>query len=159
MALKRTDGPTAIVLTRQKLAALEREGEFPREDAERGAYVLADAERPEAVLAATGSEVHLALEAAGSLRMEGRGVRVVSVTCLELLLQQDEAYRNELFPPDVPVATFEAGRSDPWRVLAGKDGLCIGIDRFGASAPGGVVAEQLGLSPTRVIGRLRDWLP
>jgi transketolase len=157
-ALERTDGPTAILLTRQKLPALKPEGGFPLATASRGAYVVADADRPQAVLAATGSEVALALEVRKTLESGGKRLRVVSVTCLELLLAQERAFRDALFPPGVPVATLEAGRTDPWRVLAGTGGLTLGIDRFGASAPGNQVAEHLGLTAAAASVRVREWI-
>jgi transketolase len=145
-ALERRDGPTAILLTRQKLPPLEGPGGLPVADASRGGWVVADAEAPEVVLAATGSEVHLALDARRELAAAGRRIRVVSVTSLELLLGQDRSFRESLFPKGVPVATIEAGRTDPWRVLAGTEGWTFGIDGFGTSAPGPVVAEHLGLT-------------
>ena len=157
-ALERTDGPTAILLTRQKLPALKPDGGFSAARASRGAYIVADTERPEAVLAATGSEVEMALGVRKELEGEGRRLRVVSVPCLELLLAQDDAFRESLFPPGIPVATLEAGRTDPWRVLAGSGGLTVGLDGFGASAPGGIVAEYLGFTVPVVSRRVREWL-
>lgn len=158
-ALERRDGPTAILLTRQKLPPLKGPAGLPVADASRGGWVVADAEAPEAVLAATGSEVHLALEARRELAAAGRRIRVVSVTSLELLLDQDRSFRESLFPKGVPVATIEAGRTDPWRVLAGIDGWTFGIDTFGASAPGAVVAEHLGLTAGAVARAVLERLP
>jgi transketolase len=83
---------------------------------------------------------------------------VVSVLCFELFQRQDEAYRQRLFPEGVPVATIEAGRTDPWRALAGPRGLTLGIDTFGASAPAEVLAEKFGLTAETVTARLREWL-
>ena len=158
MALARTGGPTAILLTRQKVPALAREATGELADMRRGAYVLAGRGEPEVILAATGSEVHLALAARDVLAAEGRSVRVVSVPCLDLFLEQDEDYRGALFPAGARVATLEAGITAPWRVLAGPDGLTLGLDRFGASAPAGELAKQFGFTADSVLERVREWL-
>jgi transketolase len=158
MALERTDGPTAILLTRQNVPAIRREATGPLADPRKGAYLVAGDGAPDAVVAATGSEVHLAVAAREALAREGRRLNVVSMPCLEVFAAQAAAHRDGLFPPGVPVATVEAGRTDPWRALAGPAGLCIGVDRFGASAPAGVLAEKFGLTPQGVTGRIREWL-
>jgi len=157
-ALERTDGPTALLLTRQKVPALVREAEGDLADPGRGAYLIAGDERPDAVVAATGSEVHLAVEARRSLGGEGHRLNVVSVPCLEIFLAQDAGYRERLFPSGVPVATVEAGRTVSWGALAGSGGLTLGIDRFGASAPAGEVAEKLGMTADSVTRSLREWI-
>jgi transketolase len=157
MALERRDGPTAILLTRQKLPPIPRE-QVDEATLRRGAYIVGDADEPHAVVAATGSEVHLALAAREALAKEGRRLRVVSVPCLELFLEEDTAYRRGLFPKGVPVATVEAGRADPWHLLTGADGLRIGIDRFGASAPYAVLGEKFGFTADSVTERVRTWL-
>ena len=102
--------------------------------------------------------MHLAVAAREALAAEGVELHVVSVLSLELFQRQDEGYRRRLFPEGVPVATLEAGRTDPWRVLAGRDGLTLGIDTFGASAPAEVLAERFGLTTEGVTARLREWL-
>ena len=158
MALERTDGPTALLLTRQKLPAIVREATGELADPRRGAYLVAGEGRPHAVVAGTGSELQLAVAARKELAGEGKDLHVVSVPCLEIFREQDPAYREQLFPAGVPVATIEAGRTEPWRSLTGLDGLCIGIDRFGASAPAGVVAEKLGITRDHVTPRIREWL-
>ena len=83
---------------------------------------------------------------------------MVSVACLEEFEAQDAAYRDALFPKGVPVATIEAGRTAPWKVLSGRDGLNLGIDRFGASAPGSVLGDRFGMTAEAVTARIRDWL-
>jgi transketolase len=158
MALERTDGPTALLLSRQKLPAIRREAAGPLADPRRGAYAVAGDDAPQAIVAATGSELHLAVAARTALAAEGRRIRVVSVPCLELFERQEPDYRDRLFPRGVPVATIEAGRTDPWRALAGPHGLSIGIDRYGASAPAELLAEKLGLTPELVTQRIRQWL-
>jgi len=158
MALRRTDGPTAILLTRQTLPVIERTATGHLAEMSAGAYLVAGSDSPEAVVAATGSELHLALAARAALAAAGRRINVVSVPCLELFWTQRAVYRQRLFPGGVPVATVEAGSTWPWRVLAGTDGLTIGIDRYGASAPAEVNAEQFGFTAAAVTQKIRDWL-
>jgi transketolase len=158
LALERADGPTAILLTRQSVPAIRRETTGDLAEPRRGAYLVAGDGRPDAVVAATGSELHLAVAAREALAAEGRRLNVVSIPCLERFARQDGAYRQRLFPRGVPVATIEAGRTEPWKALSGPDGLNIGIDRFGASAPAEVLAEKLGLTAERVTQRIREWL-
>jgi transketolase len=158
MALERTEGPTALLLSRQKLPPIVRDAAGDLADPRRGAYLVGRSDRPDAVIAATGSELHLAVGARELLSKEGKRVDVVSVPCLDLFLEQDPAFRARLFPKDVPVATVEAGRTDPWRVLAGPDGLTLGIDRYGASAPYPILAEKFGFTAESVAARVLDWL-
>ncbi|HKQ63254.1 MAG TPA: transketolase [Candidatus Polarisedimenticolaceae bacterium] len=157
-ALARADGPSAIVLTRQKLPAIRREATGELADPRRGGYLVAGDDRPQAIVAATGSELQLAVGARERLAQGGKRLNVVSIPCYEILVEQDSAYRERLFPAGVPIATIEAGRSDPWRQLSGPTGLNIGIDRFGASAPAEVIAEKLGFTVDAVTARLREWL-
>jgi transketolase len=107
---------------------------------------------------ATGSEVSLAVAAATALTSEGLRVRVVSMPCVEVFVAQDDAYRAEVLPATGRRVSLEAGRTDLWRGWVGFDGLCIGIDHFGASAPAPVLAEEYGLTPERVTARIRTWL-
>jgi transketolase len=158
MALERRDGPAALLLSRQKVPPLDRRSAGELADPRRGAYLVAGDYDPDAVIAASGSEVHVALAAREALGREGKKINVVSMLCMELFDAQDDAHREALFPAGVPVATIEAGRTDPWKALAGRNGLCIGIDRFGASAPAGVLAEQYGLTAHQVTERIRAWL-
>ncbi len=158
MALERKDGPTALSLTRQKVPAIERTATGELSDPRRGAYLIAGEENPEAIVAGTGSELQLAVAARKALAALGKRINVVSIPCVEVFHEQDADYRNALFPRGVPVATIEAGRTDPWRALTGPDGLNIGIDRFGASAPWTVIAEKLGFTPDAVTARIREWL-
>ena len=152
MALNRTDGPTCLILTRQGLPTLEREAG----GLHRGAYVLRDG--TDAVIVATGSEVSVALTAADTLQAEGTSIKVVSMPCVEAFLAQDEAYRIDVLRPGMPVASLEAGATLGWHRFTGKDGMTIGIDHFGASAPARVLAEEFGFTPDAVAGRLREWL-
>jgi transketolase len=157
-ALEREDGPTALLLTRQKVPAIRREATGELADPRRGAYLVAGDDRPDAIVAATGSELQLAVAVREDLAGTGKRINVVSVPCLEIFLKQDGGYRERLFPAGVPAATIEAGRTDPWKGLTGPEGLNIGIDRFGASAPAGLLAEALGMTAESVTRRIRDWL-
>jgi len=152
VALRRKEGPTAIVLTRQAVPLL------PPEKAKgllKGGYVLEDAEEPEGVIVATGSEVHLALKAKALLQEKGRRVRVVSLPSFELFAAQPEAYRKEVLPPSLPTVAVEAGASLGWERYAQE---VVGLDRFGASAPYPEVYERLGFTPERVAEALLSLL-
>ncbi len=121
----------------------------------RGGYVLEDAEKPQGVLVATGSEVHLALRARELLLEKGVRVRVVSLPSFELFAAQPEAYRQEVLPPGLPVVAVEAGASLGWERYAHK---VVALDRFGASAPYPEVYERLGFTPERVAEALLSLL-
>jgi transketolase len=147
-AMTRTDGPVGLVLSRQDLPVVTAAG---APGAERGAYVLADVEEPQVVLIATGSEVALALEARTRLEARGLRARVVSMPCWELFADQDEAYQDSVLPPGVPRVSVEAGATFGWREWVGAGGAAIGLDRFGASAPGEVLLEKLGITVDAVV--------
>jgi len=158
---RHTGGPGLLALSRQTLQALERTAPFELEDVWKGAYTVQDSEEaPKVVLAATGSEVRLACDAAQKLRAEGLPARVVSVPCVSLLLEQAADYRRSLFPAGVPVVVVEAGRGQSLQVLAGMDGLIYGIDCFGKSAPFTDLAAHFGFTPdqlaTRVLIHVRN---
>jgi transketolase len=133
-----------LVLTRQAVPLLSPE---KAKGLLRGGYVLEDAEKPQGVILATGSEVHLALKAKELLGERGVGVRVVSLPCLELFEAQPEEYRKAVLPPGLPVVAVEAGASLGWERYAHR---VVGLDRFGASAPYPEVYERLGFTPERV---------
>jgi transketolase len=158
MALRRKDGPTAFALTRQKVPNLKRDPGFDPKNVLRGAYVVQDAPKPDLVLIATGSEVHLAVGAKERLEKAGRKVRVVSAPCLEIFAHEDAAYRDAVLPRGVKRVSIEAGRTPPWRAIVGDDGLTIGIDRFGASAPDKVLGQKLGLTVDAVTDTITRWL-
>ncbi len=160
IALGRKHGPTAFALSRQKLPAIRRDGAFEPKSALRGAYVAQDATgaRPDLVIMASGSELHLAVGAKERLEKEGRRVRVVSALCLEQFEQQDAGYRDAVLPKGIKRISIEAGRTEPWRAWVGDHGLTIGIDRFGASAPDKVLAQELGLTVDAVTDKIRSWL-
>jgi transketolase len=156
-AASRRDGPSELVLTRQKVDVL---APHTVDDALRGAYVLVREEggAPDVTFLATGSEVGVAVDAAKALIADGKRVRVVSMPCVEVFERQDAAYRASVLPTTGRRVSIEAGVTHLWRGWVGADGLCIGVDRFGASAPAPVLAEEYGLSPSKVIARVRAWL-
>jgi transketolase len=147
-------GPTGMVLSRQNLTVLE--GTAANEGVARGAYVLRDADgAPDLVLIGTGSEVSVALEAADLLGSDGTAVRVVSMPSWELFEEQPQRYQREVLPADVPTLAVEAGVTFGWTRWADD---AVGIDRFGASAPGAVALANLGISPDNVATRARALL-
>jgi transketolase len=159
IALRRENAPTAIILTRQGLPVLDRERLASASGTERGGYILADCEgRADVVLMATGSEVATILDAQAELKTRGIKARVVSLPCRELFWEQDRGYRAEVFPPGVPRVSVEAGITMGWDRYIGEDGLAIGIDRFGASAPWKVLAEKFGLTGAQVAERAQQHL-
>ena len=153
VALSRTAGPTALVLTRQGVPVLDRRGREGR--VHRGGYVLSEGDA--GVLVATGSEVSLALRAADLLAAEGRSWRVVSLPCWEAFFAQDVAYRRSVLGEGLPIASLEAGSTFGWERVVGAGGLSIGLDHFGASAPAGRLAAEWGFTPEAVAERLRAW--
>lgn len=156
-AMTHNSGPVALVLSRQALPVLDRTQMAPASGLARGAYVLIDAAKQlDAVIIATGSEVHLAVAARETLAKEGIGVRVVSMPCWETFAAQDAAFRDSVLPPKVSArVSVEAGVTFGWQQWIGDRGIAIGVDRFGASAPGKVVAEKLGLTVERVADAVR----
>ena len=147
VALTRKGGPTALVLSRQDLPIVAPAN---APDAERGGYVLADG--ADVVILATGSEVSLALAARDALAADKIGARVVSMPCWELFEQQDAAYRESVLPKARTArVSVEAGITMGWREYVGDRGIAIGIDRFGASAPGELVLDKLGINLAAVV--------
>ncbi len=148
-ALARADGPTCIVLSRQALTPCERTPEQISAIAF-GAYVLIDCSQPQVVLIATGSEVEIAVAAARQLALEDVAVRVVSMPCVETFYAQDADYRKLVLPHDVPRVSIEAGGTWFWRAVVGENGLTVGIDTFGESAPAEQLYEHFDLTPAHL---------
>jgi transketolase len=153
VALERVAGPTALLLSRQGLPVLDEARERGMTGVARGAYVLAEAEgpAPAIVLIATGGEVALAMAAHAELAARGMAARVVSMPSWELFAEQGEDYRRAVLAPPAPRLAIEAGTTLGWRDVVGDNGDVIGIDRFGASAPGAEVARRLGLTVEAVV--------
>lgn len=146
------NSPAALIFTRQNLPILSDNPEGIREGVRRGAYVLAEADDdPEVILIATGSEVHIALEAYEMLMDEGISARVVSMPSWELFDAQDEDYQEAVLPSDVIArVSIEAGVTLGWQKFVGLDGIAIGVDTFGASAPYERIYEEYGLTAQNV---------
>lgn len=159
-ALRRREGPTVFLLTRQKVANLPRPAGFEPDRMLRGAYIFDDAAdgSPDAVLIATGSEVSVAVGAKPLLEARGKRVRVVSAPCWDEFERQEEAYRDAVLPAGVPRAFIELGVTKPWRGVVGHDGLLLGWDDFGMSAPYQVIGERLGFTPQAVADKVERWL-
>jgi transketolase len=163
VALRRTDGPTALVLTRQAVPNLAETAELAAAGVARGGYVLRDARNPEKLdllVLATGSEVALALEVA--VRLEGRGfqTRVVSLPCWELFSAQEPEYRNQVLPLQVQRrVALEAATPFGWERWVGPHGLILGLNRFGASGPASALGTAFGFSVEAIEARiLETWV-
>jgi transketolase len=156
-ALERRDGPTGLVLTRQKLAKIERSDPSGK-DIARGGYVVEDAPGAKVTVLATGSEVPTAQAAIRLLAAKGVKARLVSVPCLACFEAQPADYREQVVPRSHRVVAIEAARGIEWWRHVGRDGLVIGIDRFGASAPEKALAKEYGFTPEQVADRIERWL-
>jgi transketolase len=163
VTIEEIEGPVAMALSRQGVPALERGGGAATDDGtlasasgpvglRRGAYVLRHVADARAVVVGTGTEVHVALAAAEMLAGEGLPVRVVSMPSWELFGAQDQDYREQVLPPELPSVSVEAGVTMGWEHWVDSS---VGINRFGASAPGDVVLEKLGITPEAVAERVR----
>ncbi len=174
IAISRRHAPTALALTRQKVPLIDRTRYSAAEGAQRGAYILAEAEgtggdddasandekiTPRIILLATGSEVSLALEARERLQQDGVPVRVVSMPCWELFEEQPADYRASVLPPNVTARlSIEAGARLGWDRYVGPQGDAICLERFGGSAPGDVALRELGFNVDNVVRRARALL-
>ena len=153
IAVAHTGGPVGLVFTRQKLPIFDRSKLAPAAGTAKGAYVLADsAGPPKLILIATGSEVSIALEAHNQLTNEGVACRVVSIPCWDLFDAQPQSYKDTVLPPGVKArVSVEAGSKLGWERYVGLDGAIIGLNRFGASAPGEIVMRELGFTPEHIV--------
>lgn len=151
VAIQRNDAPTVLVLTRQVVPHLDRSG-AKEPGVARGAYILADTNgAPDVILMGTGSEVQLCVEARKRLEQQGVKARVVSMPSWELFAEQTESYRESVLPKQIKArVTIEAGSPQGWHRWAGDDGVVIGVERFGASAPGEEVLQYLGITAEHV---------
>ena len=147
-----SEKPAVLVFTRQNLPVLENNAAL-RDGVARGGYVLADSEgEPQVILMGTGSEVHIAHAAYKTLVAEGIRARLVSLPCWELFEAQDQAYRDSVLPPSVTArVSIEAGVTLGWQKWVGTNGIAIGVDKFGASAPYQKIYEEYGLTPDAVV--------
>lgn len=160
MALNDKNSPSALILSRQglkkQLSTVEQV-----EGAKKGAYILLKEEKspPEVIIIATGSEVNVSVEAAKDLNEEGIATRVVSMVCMEIFDEQDVAYKEEVLDPNASLTVaVEAGSTPIWYKYVGKDGLVIGIDEFGKSAPGKVLFEHFGFTKENIVKKIKEKL-
>jgi transketolase len=162
VALQRDDGPVALLLSRQNIPTLDRDEVASADGLERGGYALWDSDgdaTPELILISTGAEVPTTLHAAQTLAVEGVKVRVVSMPCMELFEAQAPEYRDEVLPPSVTARlAVEPGATMSWWKWVGLDGDVLGVDRFGASAPGTQVLEHYGFTDENIAKRARALL-
>jgi len=153
-ALNHRNGPVALVLTRQGVPVLDRSVFAPAAGLQQGAYVLADLLKgnPDLLLIASGSEVHIAIEAAKTLGQKGIPCRIVSMPSRELFDKQPESYRRDVLAPEIKTRiAIEAGRTQGWWRYVGEKGDVVGIDHFGASAPYKVLYQQFGITADRLV--------
>ena len=154
-AIERRSGPSCLAFSRQNLPFVTR-GAAALADVRRGGYVLSDClGAPSAVLLATGSEVTLAVKAQAALAAEGIQVRVVSLPCTSVFDRQDAAYRASVLPKGVVRVAVEAGVSDGWYKYVGLEGAVVGLDRFGESAPAGVLFKEFGFTVENVVATVK----
>jgi transketolase len=154
IAVAHTEGPVGLVFTRQKLPIFDRSKLGPAAGTAKGAYVLADcaAGAPRLILIATGSEVSIALEAHNQLTREGVASRVVSIPCWDLFEAQPQSYKDTVLPPAVKArVSVEAASPLGWERYVGLEGAIIGLNRFGASAPGEIVMRELGFTAEHIV--------
>jgi transketolase len=154
-------GPIALLFTRQNVPVLDRSQYAPADGLRRGAYVLADAPngKPEVILIATGSEVQLIVGAQKKLQEQGIAARIVSMPSWELFDAQAKEYRDAVFPPSVRARlAVEAGVPQGWHKYVGSDGVVMGLERFGASAPYQIIFEKLGFTVDHVVAQTKNLL-
>ena len=153
-ALEQKKAPSSLLFTRQNLTPLERRADFNPDEILKGAYIVSGENNSEYVIIATGSEAYLACETAKILETNGKSVRVVSMPCMELFKKQDKAFRDSIIPPGATKVSIEAGTTDIWRSIVGDSGISIGIDHYGASAPGELLSEKFGFNAEKIAARI-----
>ena len=157
LAMDQKETPNALLLTRQGVQVLELEMDSIVDGVSKGAYSVMDCENPELVFLATGSEVSLAINVAKS--MNDKRIRIVSMPCWEIFERQSDEYKTSLIPDRGAMkVSMEAGIVDGWEKYIGPNGLSIGINHFGASAPGKNLAEEFGFTAEQVEVKIRDHL-
>jgi transketolase len=159
--LEQHDRPTGLVLSRQNLRIVDRTDgtHASAEGVARGAYVLAEAEggTPDVIIVSTGSEVPIALDARTSLQESGIHARVVSMPCFEWFHAQDQAYRDEVFPPSIKArVSIEAAVAQGWREVVGDSGRIVSLEHYGASADAATLYREFGLTAEAVAQAARD---
>ncbi|MGD9157916.1 MAG: transketolase [Desulfobacteraceae bacterium] len=157
-AIKTTDRPVALILSRQKLPVLDRNKYSKADGLYKGAYILADTDgTPDLIIIATGSEVHISLNSREKLLEKGIKTRVVSMPSKELFNENPQEYKNTVIPPEVKNRIIvEAGISMGWEGFAGEKGVIIGIDKYGSSAPGGTVMANYGFTVDNIVEKAME---
>ncbi|MBA3060813.1 MAG: transketolase, partial [Nitrospirae bacterium] len=161
IAVTHKHGPVALIFTRQKVPVIDRDKYESAEGVKRGGYILADSapHNPEVILIATGSEAHIALEAYERLKTENIKARVVNMASWELFEGQSEEYKNKVLPRDIKArVSVEAGSTHGWHKYIGLDGIAIGVDHFGASAPGEILLEKFGFTTENIVEKAKKVL-
>jgi transketolase len=152
MAIENLSGPTSLILSRQGVPTLDRSKLASADGAAKGAYILSDAKNPQVLLLATGSEVQIALAAQAKLAEQDVAARVISMPSWEIFAAQDAAYRESVLPKAITArVSIEAGVPLGWERYLGFDGIAIGLNRYGASAPYKAIYENLGLTPEAMV--------
>jgi transketolase len=159
-AIQTSDGPVALILSRQKLPVLERNKSGKENWVNRGAYIIKDCDGvPDIIIMATGSEVHIALEAGNILKGKNISARIVSMPSWELFEKRSKSYQDRILPPRVTARiAIEAGHSIGWERYTGNRGAVIGINRFGASAPGSINMKQFGFTAENIVKKALEIL-
>ena len=151
------DGPVAIILTRQNLPIMENQKQISQ-GVSQGAYIVSEEENPQVILLATGSEVSLAINVQAALLDDKISSRVVSIPSREIFSTKSKEYKDEVLIPGIPIVTIEAGVSLGWHSYLRSGGKVIGIDPFGASAPGQFLMEELGLEVNNIVSIVKEVL-
>jgi transketolase len=159
LALERKTKPSFMALSRQDLPVLDPAKHNVYEGVKHGAYIVEQgSDSPDLLIVATGAEVWLSLDVAAALKKEGVTARVVSMPSFEIFEEQNEEYKASIFPDHLPKLAVEAGSAIGWWKYVGRHGDVIGLDRFGASAPGKVALEKLGYSVSNIVSRAKALL-
>lgn len=158
-ALKHKNGPVALILTRQKIDAIERAADFDSNELLKGGYIVLKekGKKADLVIVSSGSEVPVAI-AAQKILEEKYSVRIVSMLSKEIFIKESEEYKNSVLPNDVPVVVIEAASMTGWGDLIRNRLLTLGMTRFGASAPNTILAEKFGFTGEQVARRITEWL-
>jgi transketolase len=157
-ALSKKDHPSVLLFTRQGLTPFVRETSFSADDILKGGYVVQGNEVKDLVIVATGSEVSVVAESLKVLAEKGIKARLVSLPSWELFLEQPESYRNQVIPPTARKVSVEVGVTTGWEKIVGSNSLRIGIDHYGASAPGELLAEKFGFGKDTIAAKIAAWL-
>jgi transketolase len=157
-ALQTKNRPSSFAFTRQNVSPLERSASFNADSILKGGYVVQGEENRDVTIVATGSEVELAIDAAKLLTSKGVKARIVSMPCVERFMEQEKSFRDAIIPPSSKRIAIEAGITTGWERVVGSDALLIGINHYGASAPGELLAEKFGFTAPTVAAKVGSFL-